>query len=320
MPANNQYMARINEAIDYINRNLDQDLSLQELSRIASFSPFHFHKLFKAVIGETPGDYVARIRVENGAMKLIHNRHLSITEIALDCGFSSNATFTRAFKKMYGVSPSAYRQQNQNRKIGKADRKNSQFFRGEMGYDHFRVATQIRNREEFESMKVEVKQLPDFHVAYVRHLEGYDEGVYNEGISRAFDKAAQWVGARDLFRKDTVCMGIFYEHGDVTAAEKRRYDAAFTIPPEVKEGSGEVGVQDITGGTYAIVHIEVKNEEEGSFARAISEMGKAFDYLYGEWLPDSPYQLADKPCLELYLTPQDAPVIKIDACLPVIPL
>jgi AraC family transcriptional regulator len=61
----------------------------------------------------------------------------------------------------------------------------------------------------------------------------------------------------------------------------------------------------------------VENTGGHSFSEAIAKMGEAFDYLYGEWLPNSPFQLDDKPCLEIYVTPSDAPVIMIDACLPV---
>ena len=92
----------------HIQSHLDEDLSLASLSSMASLSPGQFHRSFKAMIGETPKEYVARLRLERAAFRLlIHDA--TLLELALDCGFKSHETFTRAFRRRFGMAPNPYR-------------------------------------------------------------------------------------------------------------------------------------------------------------------------------------------------------------------
>jgi AraC family transcriptional regulator len=95
--------------MDYIEAHLDGDLSLAALARVVNFSEFHFHRVFKGVVGETLNQFIQRRRVEKAARFLTGNPAKSVTEIALDCGFSGSAAFARAFKDAFGVSASQYR-------------------------------------------------------------------------------------------------------------------------------------------------------------------------------------------------------------------
>jgi AraC family transcriptional regulator len=104
-----EYTARINRVIDHIDAHLSEEMSLDELAGVAGFSRFHFHRLFRAMVGETLGRYVARLRVERAASVLTANPTASITEVALDCAFGSSAAFARAFKARFGVSASEWR-------------------------------------------------------------------------------------------------------------------------------------------------------------------------------------------------------------------
>ena len=82
-----EYTSRINRVIDYIEKNTDKGLSLESLAKVAIFSPFHFHRIFRAMVGETLNQFIQRIRIEKAAAQLIVNPKKSITEIAFDCGF-----------------------------------------------------------------------------------------------------------------------------------------------------------------------------------------------------------------------------------------
>ncbi|NBI29678.1 hypothetical protein ERL59_11980 [Chengkuizengella sp. YPA3-1-1] len=144
--------------------------------------------------------------------------------------------------------------------------------------------------------------------------------MYNTHITKAFDKTASWLAARTLFDKQTICMGIYYDFQEITPSHKRRYDAAFTIPNHITEGTEDIGIQNVEGGQYAFSRIEVDQTNENSFEHAIIEMNRAFDYMYSTWLPGSMYELDDKPCLEFYLSPKDADEIVIEAYIPVKPL
>lgn len=317
---NNDYISRINKVIDHIQCYPDTDLSLHGLAKIASFSPFHFHRIFKAILGESVNDYVKRSRLERAAKRLVANEQITITTIALDVGFTSSAVFSRAFKDHFGLSASDFRRKNKYSKNCKVESNYCKETPPSFDYDVIskaaaKLKTTIKRSEI--AMKIDVKVLPTYHVAYVRHLDGYEKGDYNPNISDAFDKASMWVDARQLYDQNTICMGVFYDYQDITPSKKRRYDAALTIPTHVTEGSEGISIQDISGGQYAICRIEKDNENEDSFGQAISEMNRGFEYIYGTWLPDSMYELEDKACLELYLSSKESEKIIIEACVPI---
>jgi AraC family transcriptional regulator len=115
----NEYAARMNRVVDYIQGHLADPLDLERLAAVACFSPFHFHRLFSAWMGETLQVFVPRLRLERAAQLLVFNRLRSISEIALECGFSSSSAFARAFKGAFGVSASEWRE----RKICQSNRK-----------------------------------------------------------------------------------------------------------------------------------------------------------------------------------------------------
>ncbi len=96
----------------YIQARLDEDLSLAVLAAGANLSPHHFHRKFRSLTGETPKRYCQRLRLERAAFQLLVYDGDSIFETALDCGFKSHETFTRAFALHFGVSPREYRAGN----------------------------------------------------------------------------------------------------------------------------------------------------------------------------------------------------------------
>src|SRR5258708_5335243 len=92
--ANGEYTQRIDRVIDYLRGNLDRQVKLEELARVACFSEFHFHRIFGAVSGETLNTFTNRLRLEKAA-RLLRFSDRGLTDIALDCGYSSSATFSR---------------------------------------------------------------------------------------------------------------------------------------------------------------------------------------------------------------------------------
>ena len=91
--------------VDYIDRHLDKKLDLAALADVASFSPFHFHRLFRALMGEALGDYVRRRRLEIAGVRLLSQEGVSVLNIALGVGFGSAEAFTRAFRARFDCSP-----------------------------------------------------------------------------------------------------------------------------------------------------------------------------------------------------------------------
>jgi AraC family transcriptional regulator len=295
-----EYIARINKVIDYINNNIQAELSLYNLALIASFSPYHFHRIFKAIMAENLNDFIQRVRIEKAANLLLHQPDLSITDIALNCGFSSSSIFSRAFRNHFDLTARSFRKlysKNSNKLINNEIES---------------IASDLKKRGSTQ-MDVEVKSLPSFHVAYHRHLTGYQKGVYNEKITASFKKVGDWLASHNNLIPNSLKIGITYDNPDITDSDKCRYDTAITISEDIQEVGGDIGIQDIPGGLYAICRIDISRDN--IFAQAISKLGEVADYLYGEWLPDSAFQLDDRPCLEIYHYNEANYVI--DYCIPI---
>ena len=113
--ASSEYSRRIDRVIDYLRENLHRPVKLGELAHVACFSEFHFHRIFRAVSGETLNNFTNRLRLEKAA-RLLRYSGQSLTDIALDCGFSSSATFSRAFRSGYDTSPSLFRKSGEIKK------------------------------------------------------------------------------------------------------------------------------------------------------------------------------------------------------------
>ena len=98
-----EYFSRIHRAQDFIEENLSRTLALEEIARAACFSPYHFHRLYTAITGESIYQFILRIRLERAASRLCRQPPEPVTTIAFGLGFSSSATFARAFKGFFGL-------------------------------------------------------------------------------------------------------------------------------------------------------------------------------------------------------------------------
>lgn len=100
--------SKMRRVVDYINDNLDADISLADLSSIACLSRHHFARAFRSAMGVPPHRFISELRLQR-AQDLLAHTPCSLAEIAYACRFSSQATFTRAFRRHVGLSPGAYR-------------------------------------------------------------------------------------------------------------------------------------------------------------------------------------------------------------------
>lgn len=313
----NEYIYRINKVLNYIQEHIDEDLSLEELSAVASFSPYHFHRLFKKRVGVNLNYYIKRERVERAAKMLVINYEESLTNIALNVGFSSTSVFARAFKEHFGMSATQYRKEYHNSKFCKLNSNNEKAFDSFFRYDHkYQMAADNQITEGCMKMDVQVKTLEGVRVAYVR-LQGYEAGQFSHKIDSAFNKTRNWLDARGLISNETMCMGIFYDHTSITPNEMRRYDAAVTIPKHIQMGSVGVDIQDVPDGQYATCRVEVNQAEESARNDVMEKLDHAFQFIMEDWIHQNGYQLEDKPCLEVYVS--TSPNIVMEAYVPISP-
>ena len=105
---NDHYYERVNRVLDYIGGHLDGELSLARLAEVGCFSPFHFHRIFQAVTGETLNSHVRRVRLERAALLMKTSPGKRITDAAMEAGFAGTAEFSRAFKSHFGRTASSW--------------------------------------------------------------------------------------------------------------------------------------------------------------------------------------------------------------------
>jgi len=221
-----EYEKRVNRVIDHIRAHLADELSLAALARVAAFSPFHFHRVFKAITGETLFGFIQRLRIERAAGALHGHRDQPVLDVALDHGFASAATFARAFRAHVGMSATQWRaggaeRWRARRKPGKQDRKPGKAAGAR------RRHTPGRRREE-EAMSVEVRDLPAHHVAAMRYVGPYGA----RGIPELWARFRTWMAAPGLTSPLSVTLGVAHDDPSITAPDKCRYEAGVVVPPD----------------------------------------------------------------------------------------
>ncbi|HLO60136.1 MAG TPA: GyrI-like domain-containing protein [Bacteroidales bacterium] len=294
-----EYIHRINKVIDYIEEHIDEELSLEILSSVASFSPFHFHRIFAAFVGETLYDFIKRLRIEKAASLLINDPDIPVSEVAVICGFNSTSVFCRNFKDRFRISAGEFR------KSWSKDSKNRQSLSKNSKLSEMTMDYVCENNLNISTMKdnFQIKDMPAMDVLYCRHTGRFDQ------IGQAYEKLFRWAGPRGLLQFPET-KGLTYYHDDpkVTDAEKIRQSACITVKGDVKT-EGEIGKMKIPGGKYVV----------GEFEIFTHEFQQAWDSTC-VWLSQSGYQPADACPYELYhnngeLDPQKK--FRVDICIPV---
>lgn len=324
----NEYISRINKVLDYIENNLDKELNLEQIAAIGNFSPFHFHRVFRSIVNETLYQFISRLRLERAAAKLLENKDKPVSDIAYDCGFSSPATFARAFKEYYNTSASEWRSGGY-KNHSKISKKDSNFCKEDGNFSKLSGSSSdyfcIELISSFPKMKwsiemmpnselkaqVEVRNVEEMTVAYIRHIGPYagDSSLFQ----KLFEQLCRWAGPKGLIRfPETKMMSIYHDNPEITDDDKLRLSVCMTVPKDTKVDNG-IGLMTIPATKYAIAHFEILP----------SQYGDAWNAVYGGWMPDSSYQPDDGPCFELYLNdPKQHPEGKhiVDIYAPVKPL
>ncbi len=316
-----EYRSRINCVIDYIDQNIERNLTLDELAQVANFSRYHFNRIFHSFIGEALFQFIQRLRIEKAAFLLLTNPGKSVTEIAYECGFSSSAVFARSFKGHFNMSASLWRKTKKidESNIGKTKRNLRLYSSNQREelmpssvYIEYRDKSQIwRIPMEKEERNVEVTDLLEMTVAYVRHIGPY------KGDAKLFERLAEklfkWAGPRSLINfPETKFLIVYHDDPEITAPDRLRTSVCITVAEDTEVG-GEIGKMTIPAGKYALARFEL----------ASSDYQEAWDWVYGTWLPQSGFAPDDRPCFELY-SPESVThpegKIKVDICVPVKPL
>ena len=299
----------MNRVVDHIQTHLADPLDLEQLAAVACFSPFHFHRLFRAWMGETLQAFVHRLRLERAAQLLVFDQAKSISDIAQECGFSSASTFARAFKAAFGTPAGEWRK----RKICQENRKDWEACKGApLGFSNV-AAPSVRHEEipmTNTRLDVQVRRLAPATIAYIRHIGPYkgDTALFR----RLFNQLFAWAESRALMSPDASYLSLFQDNPNLTPAAKQRLEVALVVPAGTAPG-GDVGIRIMEGGLFATARVRVK----------IEDYAAQWDSLIADWLPGSGYQPDHRPAMEFYLNdPGSDPEGRyhIEICLPVRPL
>jgi AraC family transcriptional regulator len=252
-----RYSARINKVLDYIHAHLDEELSVETLSRVANFSRCHFHRQFSEYTGITVTRLVQLLRLRRASMQLVFNQRASVTDIAFQAGFANAESFSRAFRREHGQTPTAFR-------------KNPQWVPWQVAF--------LPQRSASKEWKAEVVSFPATQLAVVEHLGPRVQSP------TAIVKLNAWRETNEKKYVIGAAYGIYPSNPDTTPPEQLRIDFGLTVDRDVTGTPPHIVNKTIPGGSCALL-------------RKVSsyDASAAVTWLFREWLPRSDEQLREFP-------------------------
>ncbi|PCJ42966.1 MAG: AraC family transcriptional regulator [SAR86 cluster bacterium] len=252
------YQQRMNLILDYIERHLDESLTLEKISQQANFSSYHFHRQFRVYTGHPAYKLIQLLRLKRAAKKLAFSNTKSITEIAFNASFENAESFSRAFKKTLKQTP--------------------RDFRAKPDWKRWNQLVDFRHINRSQTMQVKIINFPETMIAALEH-HGPEHLTYNS--SRQF---IEWRQANGVKPGQGDTYGVHYSDPVSTLPEDYRLDICVSVEQAIAENSQGVVNKTIPAGRCAVVR------HHGS-----RDYIPAADYLYREWLPESGEELRDYP-------------------------
>jgi AraC family transcriptional regulator len=260
------YQARMQRVLDYIDRHLDGDLDLETVSRAAAFSKFHFHRQFTATFGLSVHRYVQLIRMKRASHRLAFEDAQSVTDIGMDAGYDAPDAFARAFRQRFGQSPSSFRKSPDwgpwLSALGPLDNARS------------KLMQIIFDRDD-----VTICDVPPTPVAIIEHRG--DRTTIGDTRQRFMD----WSKAAGLSRETSPSFMVF--RSERTPANPADYSMDLCVatdqPIEANDKQVKAGV--IPGGRCAVLR----------YPGNTNNLEPAALYLYRDWLPASGEEARDFP-------------------------
>jgi len=260
------YAEKFNKVFDYIEKHLDEDLSVECLSRVANFSKYHFHRQFSEYAGINVFRYIQLMRLRRASYRLVFSEHTRIIDIALEAGFENPESFSRAFKNLFGQTPSQFRSKPE----------------WQPWNEQYRIPPRKRN----QTMQVNIAEFGGTKIAVLEH-RGAPELV-NDSVKVFIDWRRQ-SGLSPVNSSRT--FGLVYDNPHTTPAEDFRFDICGEVNNEVPENPQGVINKYIPHGRCAVVRHHGPH----------NEIADSIYYLYREWLPGSGEDLRDFPLFFHYL-------------------
>lgn len=262
-----EYRERINRIIKVIIRNPGGEWTTESLADIAGISAFHFHRIFRALTGETMFSFLQRRRLIY-AVELIQEGDFTLTEVALECGFDSGSSLSRAFRKYLHCSPTQFRKQ-----------------------PCVPLLPQTRTHSLARTAaKVEICKMHS-QTAIVVERKGLIDQNFNQAATDAFRLLVEEIKRVNCRSALGESIGMCPDEANLVPDAEARYQAGFLYKGELPEMNEEVRRVKIPGGKWAVsIH-------QGSY----ETLWQHWNWLYRDWLPSSGKSLRNTAPFEIYL-------------------
>jgi AraC family transcriptional regulator len=286
------YEVCIQRTLDYIEENLQERISLEELAELACFSPFHYHRVFHFLVGESVMDYVRKRRLTHAAIRLL-NTDEKVIDIALDLGFQYQESFNRAFKKFFGVSPRQYR--------------NTTFIPISL---HQKAYLNMSRFTGGISMEMKLVTKPAFNIIGYELKTRNTDGENNLEIPKFWQHYIQNnLGSKIPNPLNRNELGLCTDYNMITG------EFVYMIGMEVEEGTPVpegMSYRSFPEMEYAIFTTPKATEE--NFVQSIQQ---TWVEVFSKWFPDSGYEHQGSFEFELYDERCYGKDKQIDICIPV---
>lgn len=260
-----EYFKAVNRAVDYISEHLSAPINLYDLAVEVNISGFHFHRIFKAMMSESPGEYIQRLRFERAVFKLQTTKQ-TVAEIAEQTGYQSPHALTKAFKKRFGIPPAAFRARPSELSVS---------------------IEPIGNME----LIPQIREIDSKVVVTTRVDNPYEKA---DAFTRAWKKLITFMNLDGIPDGNREYLSLSRDVSSITRPELCRMYVCISNTEGIKP-KGEFGVQTIEGGLYAIF------KHKGAY----DDLDKLYCNIYRNWIPYSEYELRDIAFFEKYMNSPD---------------
>lgn len=257
------YRRRVDNVVEYVRAHLDSEIDIRTLADISAFSPFHFHRIIRAHLGEPIGAFIVRTRVETAA-KLLRYSDKPISEIAYIVGYDTPSSLTKAFVKLFGLSPTTYRTTK-----------------------NYKMMTTQSVQTEVKLSKGKAVELDSKNILYINVNGNYSKIDYSSYFMRLWDEVKQ----QGLYSAGIEHLALYYDNPEITADENQKCEICLRVCKPA-EPHGEIGVKEIQGGRFALF----------TYIGEYCKIGAAYDKIYGELLAKNDFEAKGNYCFEKYVS------------------
>lgn len=249
-----------NKVMSYIYKNIDSDINIDELAVSFKISKIHLHKIFKEQMDINIYESIKSIRLQKASNLLLTNKYATITEIANMCGYSSQSSFIKAFKKRFEQTPKQWRNGGYE-----------EYSNNILEDSHLKNSLPI-----FDETKVQIVKTQDRDIYYIRQ-----KGYIQKECKQKWQQLQAWVYTNELEQYEQI--GVFHDNPAITPHKDCLYIAAVSSKKSVENTN--MPSNTLPGGLYAKFDLSGKDSELGWFIK----------WVYQEWLPNSGFETTTSP-------------------------